>query len=127
MGQSWTSLRTMMAYSVATNRREAVASAKIRLGSTEALKWYRLDDDDGAVVLVAPRPLVGQGSGLVVAAPARLGREDRLGLLAVFYRLKFHLYEEEEGALGHASRCWPASRHVTDANTDGAGLEARNY
>ena len=44
MGQSWTSLRTMMAYSVATNRREAVASAKIRLGSTEALKWYRLDD-----------------------------------------------------------------------------------
>ena len=44
MGQGWTSLRTMMAYSVATNRREAVASAKLRLGSTEALKWYRLDD-----------------------------------------------------------------------------------
>ena len=44
MGQSWTSLRTMMAYSVATNRREAVASAKLRLGSTETLKWYRLDD-----------------------------------------------------------------------------------
>ena len=41
MGQGWTSLRTMMAYSVATNRREAVASAKLRLGSTDALKWYR--------------------------------------------------------------------------------------
>ena len=34
----------MMAYSVATNRREAVASAKLRLGSTDALKWYRFDD-----------------------------------------------------------------------------------
>ena len=37
-------MRTMMAYSQAQNRRDAVASAKLRLGSTEALKWYRLDD-----------------------------------------------------------------------------------
>ena len=44
MGQTWTSMRTMMAYSQAQNRRDAVASAKLRLGSTEALKWYRLDD-----------------------------------------------------------------------------------
>ena len=44
MGQTWTAMRTMMTYSQAQNRRDAVASAKLRLGSTEALKWYRLDD-----------------------------------------------------------------------------------
>ena len=49
------------------------------------------------------RPFVGQRPGLVVAAPPRLRREDRLGLLAVRDALKFHLYEQEERALGHAS------------------------
>ena len=33
MGQTWTAMRTMMTYSQAQNRRDAVASAKLRLGS----------------------------------------------------------------------------------------------
>ena len=91
MGQTWTAMRTMMTYSQAQNRRDAVASAKLRLGSTEALKWYRLDDGiesvssspfhavDARPTLIRRCPHRRHGRPIVDAAHHRGRRSDFCG------------------------------------------------